>query len=316
MHPLRRNDRALIGIFASVLILVFLLILAAVLFIIPLRSVDTDETRTANLSSGINALDLKLKVDAGDITIRFVDNSSVAAALHVQGVQRSGLLWTPKPANITWEESVSADTLTINASVHLDPQAGFFNTNEIKCQLDISRQLGTSLKAENSFGGIEIATVSGVNLTQLDVKTSMGKATLTMVADTILSGPLSLETSLGSLDLSWNDVITTGATNVSLKTSAGAVSASIAQNRSLSGNLTMAITTSLGSVDLSMDMSRDTSARILSTVSLGEVKVQQQSGFDGNGSDLRSVNYPQPSNMEVSCTAGAGSVEIEARYAA
>jgi DUF4097 and DUF4098 domain-containing protein YvlB len=316
VHPLRRNDNAVIGIFASVLILVFLLILAAVLFIVPLRSVDTNETRTANLSSGTSALALNLKVDAGDVTIRFVDNASVAATLHVQGVQRSGLLWTPKPVNITWEESGAADALTINASVHLDLQAGLFNTNDIKCQLDISRLLRTSLDVENSFGGIDIATIGGVNLTQLDVKTSMGKAELTMVSDTILSGPLTLETSLGSLDLTWDDVTTTEGTNVSLKTSAGAVSANIAQNRSLSGNVTMAITTSLGSVDLSLYVSGDTSARILSTVSLGEVKVLQQSGFDGNGSDLRSVNYPQPSNMEVSCTAGAGSVQIEARYAA
>jgi hypothetical protein len=316
VHRLRRNDLAVIGIFASVLILVFLLILAAVLFIIPFRSTDTDEARTATLPSGVSALDLNLKVDAGDVTIRFVDNSSVAASIHVQGVQRSGLLWTPKPVNISWEESVAGDALTINASVHLDPQVGFLDTNDMRCQLDISQQLMTSLDVDNSFGGIDIATVSGVNLTQLDVKTSLGKAELTMVADTVLSGPLSLETSLGSLELTWNDVMTTGSTNVSLKTSAGTVNANITQHRSLDGNLSMNINTSLGSVDLALDVSGDNSARIMSTVSLGEVKVQQQSGFDGNGSDLRSSNYPQLSNIEVSCTAGAGSVEIEAKYAA
>ncbi len=316
MHRIRRNDRAVIGIFASVLILVFLLILAAVLFIIPFRSADTDETRAATLPSDVSELDLNLKVDAGDVTIRFVDNSSVAAALHVQGVQRSGLLWTPKPVNISWEESVAGDALTINASVHLEPQVGFFNTNDMRCQLDIAQQLRTSLNVDNSFGGIDIATVSGVNLTQLDVRTSLGKAELAMVADTVLSGPMTLETSLGSLELAWNDVITTETTNVSLKTSAGAVNADITQHRLLDGNLSLAINTSLGSVDLALDVSGGTSARILSTVSLGEVKVQQQSGFDGNGSDMRSSNYAQPSNIEVSCAAGAGSVEIKAKYAA
>ena len=316
MHRLRRNDRAIIGIFASILIVILLLIVAAALFLIPFRSVDVDETRTASLSSGMSVLDMDLTVDAGDITVRFVDNASVAATLHLQGVQRSGLLWTPKAVNISWEESVAGDTLTINASVHLDPQVGFFNTNEVECLLDISQQFRTSLVVDNRFGGIDVATTSGVNLTQLEVKTSLGKAELAMTAGTILSGPLSMETSLGSLDLVWNDVIMTEATNVSLKTSAGAVSANITQHSPLSGNLSMAITTSLGSVDLALDVSGDTSARVLSTVSLGEVKVQQQIGFDGNGSDLRSTNYPQPSNIEVSCTASAGSVEIEAKYAA
>ncbi len=316
MHRLRRNDRAIIGVFAAVLIVILLLVVAAALFLIPFKSVNLDETRTSSLSSSLNVLDMDLTVDAGDITIRFVDNASVAASLHIQGVQRSGLLWTPKPMNISWEESVVGDTLMINASVHLDPQVGFFNTNEVECLLDISQQYRTSLDVDNSFGGIDIATTNGVNITQLEVKTSLGKAELAMVADTILSGPLSMETSLGSLDLVWNDVMITEATNVSLKTSAGAVSANITQHSSLSGNLSMAIATSLGSVDLALDVSGDTSSRVLSTVSLGEIKVQQQIGFDGNGSDLRSTNYPQASNIEVSCTASAGSVQIQAKYVA
>jgi hypothetical protein len=246
--------------------------------------------------------------------VRFVDNASVAAALQVQGEQRSGLLWTPRPVNVSWEQVLVGDTLMVKATVHLDSHVGFFSAEGVECNLTISRSLSTSLEVNNSFGGIDVVTTSGVNLTNLDVRTSLGAAKLVVANDTVLSGMISMETSLGGLDLVWKDVVTAGDTNVTLRTSAGSVDAVLVQHRTLGGNLSMAISSSLGSVTFSLDIDGNTSARIRSDVGLGEVKVQEQSGFVGNATEMWSTNYLQVSNFDVTCTASAGSVELRAKH--
>ncbi len=313
MRRSHRDQGAILGIIAAIVIVVILIGAGVVLFLLPLRGVDVNEVRTTT-SSGATSLVFDLTVDAGDVQVRFVD-SSTAATLHVSGQQRTGLLWSSQPANVTWDESMSGTELRVNATVHMGRPMMMFTTN-IGCTLDISRQLMTTLDVENSFGQIGVNASNGTSLGGMMLKASLGKIDVRLGNGTILSGPLAAETSLGALDLRWDGVSSIAGANVSLKTSAGALTADIAQNRSLPGNVNLDMTSSLGSVDLTLRIKGDTSAHIASNAQVGKVDIKERTGFNGNDTELMSTNYQQPSNFEVSCKASAGSVNVRAMYEA
>jgi hypothetical protein len=137
-----------------------------------------------------------------------------------------------------------------------------------------------------------------------------------MAANSTLSGPLSMDASLGGVDLSWTDVNVTDNTTVDLRASTGGVKATFFQSVPLANNVSVTTSANLGGVDLALSISGNNSARVLSHANLGGVHVVEQTGFNGTSGELTSQNYPTSSSFAVSCDTSTGGVNLRLRYTA
>jgi len=119
MKRLSRDRRGIIGAIVAAVVLLIVVIIVAALLLIPFNSIAVDESRRSALESGVEALNLSLAIDAGQVTVRFVDDAETAVALNVSGNHRSGLLGPGNGVNVTWDESTSNGTLSVSSSVIL-----------------------------------------------------------------------------------------------------------------------------------------------------------------------------------------------------
>jgi hypothetical protein len=312
MSRLSRDRAGIIGAIIAVVVIVVVILVILALVFIPFRTSTVDEGREAKLPSGVSALDLNLTVDAGMVYVKFVDTSTNAVALTVKGQQHSGIFGSNQPS-ITWKENSSGDNLTVSGRVDLG-NVGLFTARDINCTLTLAKQLRTSLTLTNSKGSIFVDTSSGVNLAYANLKTSTGGARVQMVNNTTLSGPLTMDASLGGVELIWNNAQATPNASINLKASTGGVRAVITQTSDLGTNMTLKSAASLGGVELSLTLGGDNSAHVVSHANTGGVSVQQKSGFNGTDGDLVSTNYPGASNFEVSNSANTGGVSLRVIY--
>jgi hypothetical protein len=316
MFRLSRDRRGIIGAIIAVVVIVIIIIAVLALIVIPFREVKVNEARQASLGTGVEAVDLTFSTDLGAVEVRFVDDPSIAVALTVTGNQRSGLLGSSQPVNVSWEESTNGNTLNVTSVVKIGGKTGLFSNNNINSTLLISNKLRTGLSIDNSLGGVDVQAGSGIELTSVHLRTSTGGSKLTMAANSTLSGPLSMEASLGGVDLSWTDVNVTGNASVDLKASTGGVKAAFSQSEPLASNISITTSANVGGVDLALFISGNNSARVLSHTNLGGVNVVEQTGFNGTSADLTSQNYPTSSNFAVSCDTNTGGVNLRLRYTA
>jgi hypothetical protein len=308
------DKSGIIGIIVVVVVVILIIIALFALFLAPLRTVQVNESEQSPMTPDLNALELNLTIDVGGVEVRFVDNSNVAASVDVVGERRTGWLGSQAPVNLTWSTATEGSTLVIRSSVNMGDNTAWFSNSDIRCYLNISSQLPTSLAIMNSLGAIDIATSTGVELTEVNAKASVGAVKVTMVNGSSLSGPMRAEASLGGVDMSWVDAMMSNNASISLNTSAGGIRVGLTQNIELGGNMTVAAASSLGGVEVNMDIRGNTSARVTSQADLGNINVAQNNGFNGTNADLASQNYPSISNFEVGCRASAGGVNLNLSY--
>jgi hypothetical protein len=314
MKRLRGDRRGIIGVILAVMVIFIVIIVVAALLLIPFRSTPVDEGREAAIGQGIEALQLIVDVDVGEVSIEFVDDADVAVALQVTGHHRSGLLGPQEPVNITWEERTEGDTLVVSSNITLGDSLIPFFSSDIDCTLLISDRLVTSLSVSAGVGGMEMVTSDGVRLTSVDLRVGTGGLRATMADNVTLDGPLRMQASTGGVDLTWSNVMVGSNASVSLSTSTGGVRATVTQTEDPGGNLTFSAAANTGGVDLGMTLAGNTSAHVASTTSLGGVSVEEKVGFNGTNNDLRSENYVGDSNFEVTLGTNTGGVNLRLRY--
>lgn len=315
MERLSRDRHGIIGAILVIIVVVIIVIAILGLIFIPFRDITVNESRQSTVPSGVDAVKINLTIDTGDVSVVFVDNTSTAASMTVVGHQRDGILGSDRPVNVTWSESKVGGTLDITSVVTLGKRVGPFTSSDITCTLSISKQMKTALIMNNGLGAVALTTVGGVNLTSLDITTSTGSSNVVLANNTTLSGPLSMHSSLGGVTLGWTNVHADNNTKVALSASTGSVKANIAQGEPLGANITFTTSTSLGGIDLTMDLSGNNSAKVDSQAILGSVSVPEQNGFKGSSSELISENYANTSNFEVTNNANTGSVKLNLVYA-
>lgn len=314
MRKLRGDRSGLFGVLiAAIVILIAIVVLAAV-FLIPFRSIAVDETRRAELASGIEAVEMSLDLDVGQVRVEFVDDPDTAVALNVTGAHRTTLFGSQEPVNVTWEETTEDDTLTVTSTIRVGGSAGPFFANDIDCVLLISRQLRTDLTVSAQVGGVDITASDGVELSALDVRATTGGVRLTMGDNVTLSGPLRLGTTTGGVDLVWNDVRAEENATVELTATTGGVRATVTQTEELGIDLPFRASATVGGVELTLNLEGDTSARVVSSTNVGGISVQDRTGFNGTDGDLRSENYPADSNIEAELNTSTGGVNLRLRY--
>jgi len=314
MRRLREDQSGLFGVLiAAVVILIVIIVLAAV-FLIPFRSVTVDESRRSELAEGVEALEVTLDLDVGEVTVQFVDDAETAVALEVSGQHRTTLFGSADPVNVSYEERVDGNTLVVNATIRTGGSAGPFFTNDVECVLLVSKQLPTALTVANQIGGVEAITADGVNLTSADLRATTGGVRLTMADNTTLAGPLRLMAATGGVDLVWSDVRAAEGARVDLSTTTGGVRATVTQTADLGANLTFRAAASVGGVELTMTLAGNNSAHVTSSTNVGGISVQDRTGFNGTNADLRSENYASGSNIEADLSTNTGGINLRLRY--
>jgi hypothetical protein len=314
MRSISGNRSGVIGVIIAIVVVVMIILVAVSLFLLPINTIEVNEFKDNALSEGVQALVINVTMDTGSLEVRFVNSSAVAASMSIVGERRSGLLSSSDPINITWSTTTIGDTLFIDSKVKLGSGLAWFSSNNIKCTLNISDQLRTSLAMATSVGGINITTADGVEISRIVAKASVGGITLTATNGTVLDGPVNLETSLGGLQVTWEDVNATEKARMDLKASAGGIRMNISQATPMAGNVNVTAAASLGGIELTMDLKGSTSARIQSHADVGEVTTPEPVGFNGTEAEMTSQNYPLPSNFEVRCDADAGGINLRLKY--
>lgn len=309
------GDRSgLAGILIAILLVVIIIIAAIALFLVPFKTVKVNEARQAELVPGVRSLTVNASIDIGSMTVRFVNDSSAAASMTVVGTHRSGLLGPDRPVNVSWAVANGTDSMTIELNVSMGRNIGWFASNDVRCNLNISSQLITSLVVKNSLGAVNVTTADGVVLAGLNIRASAGGIRANLTNGTTLDGPLRMNTSLGGVDLGWTDLRATDNASVDLVTSAGGIRLIMTQARELGSNMTVRSTASLGGIDLTLDVEGNTSARVQSHAELGGVRISHRSGFNGTDEDLASTNYPSSSILDVRSNASAGGINLRLDY--
>lgn len=316
MSRLSRDRTGLIGAIVVIVVIVIIVLAALALIVIPFKEVKINESRQAALVAGAETLNLTFSTDLGSVEVRFVDDPTTAVALTVTGNQRSGLLGTNQPMNVTWSESTEGNAMAVSSSLQVGGNLGPFSASQINCTMLISSQLRTALSITNNLGGVDVQAGKGIELTSVNIRTSTGGSRLIMANGSILSGPMNMEASLGGVDLQWTDVQAVEGASITLKASTGGVKASLTQSEPLGANMTVNTSANLGGVDLSMAIGGNNSAQVLSHANLGGVNVVEQTGFNGTSAELTSQNHPAEFNFEVSCNTNTGGVNLRLRYAA
>lgn len=310
-----RDRSGLVGILIAVIVIVIVIIAAIALFLIPFKSVSIDESRQVEFAPDVTSLSINISMDVGSVTVNFVNDSSVAASLHVSGTHRSGLLAPQRPVNVSWTVTNDTESMAIDLKIDMGRNIGFFVSNDIQCTLNISSQLRTALSVVSSLGGMNITTAEGVTLTGVDLRAAAGGIRMNMTSGTTLDGPLRLNTSLGGLDLRWTDLTATDNASVNLTASAGGIRLMMLQTSDLGSNMTVRSTAQLGGIDLTLDVWGNNSARVQSHADLGGVRVEQRNGFNGTDEDIASINYPANYNLDIRSNASAGGVNSRLNYA-
>lgn len=314
MRSPSRDRRALAGFIIAVIVVIIVVVALLALIIVPFREASIDEARQAPLVEGVESLNLTIEMDRGSVEVRFIDNATNAVAMSVRGTERSGLLGPGEQANVTWADSSSGNEQVVTASVRLGNNQGLFFTSNINCTVLIAKQLRTALTVTNGLGAVEVVADDGVVLTSADIRASTGGARLVMGANATLDGPLTMETSLGGIDLEWTDAVATDAARFALRATTGGINVDIFQYEPLGESVTVNATSNLGGINLAMDLRGNNSARVQSSAQLGGVNVERQDGFEGTNEDLSSQNYPDAHAFEAVCHAETGGVNLDLRY--
>lgn len=314
MKRLSRDRSGLAGILIVILIVVIVIIAAIALFLIPFKSVSINDSQKADLAPDVSSLSMNVSMDAGSVTVNFVNDSSVAASMSVVGSHRSGLLGPDRPVNVSWNVANGTERMAIDLNISMGRNIGFFTSSDVRCTLNISSQLRTSLSVTSSLGGVNVTTVDGVTLTGANLRASAGGIRVNMTSGTTLDGPLKLNTSLGGLDLGWTDLTTTDNASVDLSASAGGIRLFMLQTSDLGSNMTVRSTASLGGIDVTLDLRGNNSARVQSHADLGGVRISERNGFNGTDENLTSINYPASSSLDIKSNASAGGVNARLNY--
>jgi len=314
MYRLSGDRSGLTGVLIAILIMILIIIAAIALFLVPFKTVNVNESRQVELAPGVRSLTVNASMDIGSMTIRFVNDSSEAASMSLVGTHRSGLFGPERPVNVSWAVANGTDSISIELNVSMGRNIGWFGSNDVRCDLNISNRLITSLTVKNSLGAVNVTTADGVVLTGLNIRASAGGIKADLTSGTTLDGPLRINTSLGGVDFGWTDLRATNNASVDLTASAGGVRLIIMQSSELGSNLTVRSTASLGGIDLNLDVVGNTSARVQSHAELGGVRVGHRSGFNGTDEDLVSTNYPSDHVLDVRSNASAGGINIRLNY--
>ena len=321
---LRVSRRARERRLPSLGILLIVLIVSAVIVVTvgfaPVRTVDKSWTHSASLSTGVDTFVLDFTADVCHVRASFEDLADKLVILDSWATARAGLFVSPdflerfRPFSTL---AIEGNVLT--ATVRQEIDAVDLQSLNVTCRIRIDPSLNATLNIVTKTGGIRLDTMAGVILNSVSLEATTGGVSARLVEDVVVSGDVSVMTTTGGVELSWDNVIITEDVLVSAVTTTGGVDVSVRQNREQLWNVTVEAEATTGGVDFAIDVRGDVGAKIDSSVTTGGIDVESQVGFSlvysyPERAGLISDNHPARSNFNVGLKTTTGGIRIDATY--
>jgi hypothetical protein len=305
-----------------VIILIAVLLVAflfAVFAFVPLHSVNFSQSSFAPTAPGIDTVNLNFDADVADVNVIPTDLPNQLAKVEVFATGSTGLFGsTTQPVKTSFNSETLGNILTVTSAVSRTETWPVSLDLKVTCNVYLDRNAVLNVHARTSVGKVtlnsEVPVVfSGINLRSTTGNVATNLSNLVVLTRDISVSYISLSTTTGSVQFTWNNVKVSGNIAVNLATTTGSVTADFTHNSVLAENVSVDARTTTGSVNIGMSSSGDVGAQITSQTSVGSISTDVQN-FNGNKSPIYSSNYPATSNFLVNAQTTTGSIHITAAY--
>ncbi len=307
-RSVKNNPIILIAIVISILLIVGLFIVA--LFSVSLATVNVNQTFQDD-TANINKLNLTIQTAGTKVTVitQKINNNNFLISLQGQGSKRLFSGDDESPVKVEFYNTTANDALTITAKI---VESTVFSRLNLDCTVYVNSDLTLNLNVSSNAGRVSLSSDKAAIFDSVTLQTNAGTVEANL-QNTAISGKISLKTNLGTVNFRAMQTSVTGNQTITLNSNAGTINMDITQNETLKGNLLINAETSLGSVNVGLNIDGNVAAKVIASTNLGSVHVTQQN-FSGNQSPIQSNNYPADSNIEIDCSTNLGSVNINAQY--
>jgi hypothetical protein len=314
MRNREKKPTRTIAIFLALLLVSATIIVC--LSFLPIRVVNTSESRDAQSQTGIDTVRLTFLSDVTQVHVAFEDLDDELVTLRMSMKGRTGLLAPSSLYDLSFQTSVDENILTVISELDVATLVwplSFVGLN-VTCDIRIARSMNVSLNLKTSVGGIVMSTRTGVSINSLILETTTGGVEATLAPDVIVSGDISLKSTTGAATLNWNKVMVSQDLLIDVMTITGGVDVNVKQEDMLTHNVTVNAEATTGGVDFTVTIQDTVGAKIESSVTTGGIQVERQVGFAGTGPLLTSNNYPANGNFDVQLQTTTGGITINAKY--
>jgi hypothetical protein len=315
--PRYERRRRRMPILTTTIILIAILLTAFIVIglftFIPIYAVNVKESREAPYRAGIKTLNLNFTADIAQVNITFESLTGKLVVLNVSATGGVGMFASPKAVNVTFDYAVNGNVLTVTSKVDTTHNWPWSPWLHVACDLHVDPSMNTSLNAKTSVGTIFMNTKTGVVLNALSLEAITGGIEANLAKGVIVNGNISVKTTTGGVDFSWNNVKAKNNITVSAKTTTGGIALDVLQNETIPANVTMDAEATTGGINLNMAVHDSVGAYVTSSTTIGGINVNKN-GFNGTKSPLQSSNYPAESNFIISLKTTTGGVNIDAEY--
>jgi hypothetical protein len=318
--PVRRRHRAPFVIPVVILMAVLLVaFLFAFFAFIPLQSVNFSQSDSVPTVPRVNTVILNFDADVADVNVIPTDLPNQLVRIDVSATGSVGLFGSnTQPVKVSFSNETIGDTLIVTAGVSGTEMWPTSFNFKVTCNLYLDRNAVLNVNARTSVGKVtldsEVPVVfSGLNLRSTTGNVAVSLSDFAVLTQDISVSYVSLTTTTGSVQFTWNNVQVSGKIAVNLATTTGSVTADFTQNGALASNVSVDAKTTTGSANLGMSISGNVGAQVTSHTSLGSISTDMQS-FNGDKSSLASSNYPARGNFVVDEQTTTGSIHITATY--
>ena len=310
-RPVQRAGFPIAAIAAIIIVLLVVSVLVVAFF--PFQPVSFSQSNEAS-AVNVDRLNLIFNSDTANINVVLKDlPGNQLAATNVTATGFRGIFGEDRPLALSFDENTNYSTLTWLVNVARAGGWSAVSPLNVVCDLYIDPSVDLLVSITTDTGSIFLNADKEAAFERLALRATTGSVEASFTQTVNISGPVSLQTTTGSVEFSWNDAAVSANVPVTVKTTTGSTSVNITQNRQLGGNVTLNAQAVTGSVYLTMEIQNDVGAVISANTALGGVNVQEQ-GFSGDQSPLQSSNYPATNNFDVALQATTGGINIDAIY--
>jgi predicted membrane protein len=309
--PLHKDPLVLIGI-GLIAILLSAVIIAAVL-IVPI-STWSYSTPYTDSAPGVRYLNLNFHSDVGRVNIMTTQTGNNNILIYVSGNGSRGIFGGSNiPLNVTFSNQTVGDTLTVDSSVTVEGSLSAMTSIDI--QIFVNPNLNLNLNVTSNAGKVSFNADKPTTIQALRLQATTGEAEAHLQSNVTLAGNITLSTTTGAVNYRMSETSIVGNNTLALHSTTGAVTMDITQTKTFQGNLAVDAETTAGSINLGLGIDGGVAAKIISQApAFGDINTKLNN-FQGNKTQIQSLNYPAASNIEViNRVTGFGSINVNADY--
>ncbi len=306
----RRNY--LLPVLILIGVVICALVFSAIAFV-PFSPVNFNQTNELS-QPNVNQLNLNFQADTADVNVILTNSTGETLLMNVSATGSTNTLGTANAITVSFANSTVNNVLTVNASI--SDSLPFFDDVQVTCNIYIDPNVTMDLKVGSDVGQISIDAETPTAIKNLDLSTTTGSTQATLGKNVTVAGDVSITTTTGSVSLLMNQPSISGNITISLQSTTGSVNLNTTELKELSGNIQVNAATTTGSINLNMVINGDVGAKITYSTNIGSTSLQDTQGFSGSKSPIQSSNYPADSNILVNLNTNVGGITIEAVYEA